>query len=103
MPGTVLFGGILSPKEKAMRIRLGVRLAFISLFTVVLTWGALAASEDKIPHFAFIMQQTATVKMKCEAGCAWKELSYSCGDKVPCCARVDERGVRGVPCTTEGE
>ena len=88
-----------------MRIRLGVRLAFISLFTVVLTWGALAASEDedKIPHFAFIMQQTATVKMKCEAGCAWKELSYSCGDKVPCCARVDERGVRGVPCTTEGE
>jgi len=86
-----------------MRIRLGVRLAFISLVTVVLTWGALAASEDNIPHFAFVMQQTDTVKMKCEAGCAWRELSYSCSGKAPCCARVDERGVRGVPCTTEGE
>jgi len=86
-----------------MKTRPGVRLAFISLVTVLLTWGTLAASEDKVSHFAFVMQQTGTVKMKCEAGCVWKQISYSCGGTVPCCARVDELGVRGVPCTTEWE
>lgn len=87
-----------------MRKRLGVRLVFISLVTVVLTWGAWAASEEKIPHFAFVVKQTDTgFKMTCEAGCAWRELSYSCEGKVPCCAKVDERGIRGAPCPTEGE
>lgn len=84
--------------------RRGIRLALIFLVTVVLAWGAWASSEEKIPHFAFVLKQTDNgVKMMCETGCAWKELSYSCNGKIPCCARVDERGVRGVPCPTEGE
>ena len=86
-----------------MKTRLGALLAFL-FFTVLIAWGVSAAPEEKIPHFAFVLQQTKDgVKMKCEAGCAWKELSYSCNGKVPCCSRVDERGVRGAPCPTEGE
>ena len=85
-----------------MRTRLGVLVVFI--VTAVLTWGALAASEEKVSHFAFILKQTdAGVTMTCEAGCVWAELKYSCNGRVPCCARVDERGVRGVPCPAEGK
>lgn len=87
-----------------MRKRLVVLLAFISLVTVVLTWDAWATSEEKISHFAFVLKQTdAGVTMTCETGCAWVELKYSCNGKVPCCAKVDERGVRGVPCPAEGQ
>ena len=87
-----------------MRTRLGAVLAVISLATVVLAWSAWAAPEEKIPHFAFVARQTdADITMKCEAGCAWKELSYSCNGKVPCCFRVDERGVSGAPCPAESE
>ena len=85
-----------------MRTRLGVRLAFISL-AVLVAWGALAGSEERVTHFAFTLQTETGLTMKCETGCAWEKLSYSCGEKVPCCARVDERGVRGIPCAAEGK
>jgi hypothetical protein len=64
------------PKEKAMNTRLGLPLAFIFLVAVVLAWGAWAMSEEKIPHYAFVIRHTDDGwEMKCEAGCAWKKLA----------------------------
>jgi hypothetical protein len=85
-----------------MSKRLGVVLVFMVLVAVISAWSAGAASERKISSFAFVVVQGAEdFKLKCESGCAWRELRHSCGTKTPCCARVDERGVRDVPCPAE--
>jgi hypothetical protein len=56
-----------------MKTRLGISLAFLSF------------------------------KARCDSGCGWKDLHYSCGGEVPCCLRVDEQGVHGAKCPTAGD
>jgi len=85
-----------------MKKRLGVVLLFIALAIVISAWGVWASPERKISPFAFVVVKGAEdLELKCEAGCAWRELRHSCATKAPCCARVDERGIRDVPCPTE--
>ena len=68
----------------------------ISLATTLVAWQARARSEDKPVSFSIVVTQTTKgLEMKCQKGCAWKTLTYSCDGKVPCSAIVDERGVQG--------
>ena len=71
--------------------------ALIILATVTLmVWQALARSGEKPVPFSIVVTQTAKgLEMKCQKGCAWKELAFLCDGKVPCSAIVDEHGVRG--------
>jgi hypothetical protein len=62
--------------------------------TILISWRAVALSEDKPVSFSIVVTQTDKgLEMKCQKGCAWKTLTYACGGKVPCSAIVDERGV----------
>jgi len=68
----------------------------ITLATTLIAWQARARSESKPVPFSIVVTQTDKgLEMKCQNGCAWKELTYSCGGKIPCSAVVDERGVQG--------
>lgn len=57
-----------------------------------------AQSEPKVADFRMIVQVTGRgLVATCIQGCAWKELSFGCGDaKQPCRAEIDQFGVGGV-------
>ena len=60
----------------------------------------LWAAQSPLAEFKVTVKTTdrgAGFKITCERGCAWKELSYGCGDgKAECTAMVDAKGVGGV-------
>lgn len=97
-----------------MKTRLRITLAAIALVVTALAWNAWASPEAPVEkagkavnptHFAFslVTQSDGSFQARCESGCHWKKLDYTCNGKVPCCARVDERGVHGAPCPPAGE
>jgi len=53
------------------------------------------ASSD----FSFVIEFSETgMTARCERGCNWRELQFSCAPGVtPCRARISQRGVDGVP------
>ncbi len=68
----------------------------ITLATPFVGWEAKSRSEAKPVPFSIVVTQTDNgLEMECQKGCAWKTLTYSCGGKIPCSARVDEGGVHG--------
>jgi len=81
-----------------MKTRLKISLALIALVTMILAWSAWASPAREVSHFAISVetQSDGSFKARCESGCGWKELHYSCNGKVPCCSRVDEHGVHGM-------
>jgi hypothetical protein len=72
-----------------------VVFVLIALATTIIAWQAKSRSEAKPVSFSIVVTQTDKgLEMKCQNGCAWKELTYSCGGKLPCSSVVDESGVR---------
>ncbi len=94
-----------------MKTQPRIVLASIALVLTVLAWSAWAspaAPPEKTQngtHFAFslVTRSDGSFQARCESGCHWKKLDYTCNGKVPCCARVDEKGVHGTPCPPAGE
>jgi len=94
-----------------MKNKLRIALAAIALVLTALAWSAWASPQAPVEkavnptHFAFslVTQSDGSFQARCESGCHWKKLDYSCKGKVPCCARVDEKGVHGAPCPAAGE
>ena len=86
-----------------MKARIRIILALVSLVTMGLVWNAWASPAREVSHFVFSIetQSDGSFKARCESGCRWKELHYSCEGKVPCCSRVDEQGVHGVQCPAD--
>lgn len=81
-----------------MRKKIAIGLCFVSPAVLFVLWQRSAGAQDSPPHFSISVTETAQeIEMKCQAGCAWQKLSYSCDGEVPCSAVVDERGVRGAP------
>ena len=74
------------------------RLAAVLLFAIALTAGGylVGNAQAELAHFKLTVTTTdrgAGVKMTCERGCAWKELSFGCDGKVECSGHVDEYGL----------
>jgi len=68
----------------------------ITLATPLVAWQARARLEAEPVPFSIVVTQTDKgLEMKCQKGCAWNTLTYSCGGKLPCSAIVNEHGVRG--------
>jgi uncharacterized protein (TIGR02246 family) len=79
-----------------MKSKVIVGALIILATTTLMAWQAVAWSGEKPVPFSIVVSQTAKgLEMKCQKGCAWKELAFSCDGKVPCSAIVDEHGVRG--------
>lgn len=57
-----------------------------------------ATEHQASSTFAFVVEFSNTgLEARCEKGCAWRELTYSCGSgETPCRVRIDEHGVIGV-------
>jgi hypothetical protein len=54
------------------------------------------AHEPELPSYKFVVTITDEgLHLQCKEGCAWKELTFSCGGTRPCSAVVDQFGVRG--------
>lgn len=44
--------------------------------------------------FLIIVEATGSgVNLVCERGCAWKELSFECGEQLPCKSPIDAFGM----------
>jgi len=94
-----------------MKTWLKITLAAIAFVITGLAWNTWASPPLPVEkavnpaHFAFtlVTQSDGSFQARCESGCHWKELHQSCNGKTPCCARVDEKGVHGVPCPAAGE
>lgn len=80
-----------------MKKRTAVLMAVVVILAGVLVgMGSLANQEKKLSHFSFILTQSAEgLEFRCEAGCGWERLTYSCGSKLPCTVVVDEHSVQG--------
>ena len=78
------------------------RIALVLLLVVTPTLGGYlyGATQSPLAEFKVTIKTTdrgAGFKITCERGCAWKELSYGCGDgKAECTAMVDAKSVGGV-------
>jgi len=80
-----------------MKSKVIVGASVILVTTTLMIWQAWAGSGERPVPFSIVVTQTAKgVEMKCQKGCAWKELTFSCNGKIPCSATVDERGVRDI-------
>jgi hypothetical protein len=86
-----------------MKKRVEVILALTALTGMVLSVGLAAGNEKELPPFSFIVTQTAQgFEIRCDVGCDWKQVTYSCGGRVPCSAIVDQEGIRGTPTPEDG-
>jgi len=96
-----------------MKTWLRIALAAIAFVITGLAWNtwaspplpaAPAGKAVNPTHFAFslVTQSDGSFQARCEYGCHWKELHQACNGKTPCCARIDEKGVHGVPCPPGG-
>jgi hypothetical protein len=67
------------------------------LLAVVGSGYSLVGSEPAAPDAAdFLITVEATgsgVNLVCQRGCAWKELSFDCGDHLPCKSPIDGLGM----------
>lgn len=88
-----------------MRKNTALSLCFLGLAAAFfILWQRSARSQDRLPHFSIHVTQTAQrIEMKCQGGCAWQNLMFSCDGQVPCSAVVDERGVGGPPPAPRGK
>ena len=74
-------------------------VAFVLLLLVAGASSHCGSSSNQAPStFVVVVEFSNTgLEARCEKGCAWRELTYSCGSGgAPCQVRIDERGVAGV-------
>ena len=77
------------------------KMAIAGIVTIVLVTAAIGitslADQPDLPSYEFTVTITAdgTMELSCKDGCAWQELTFSCGGDLPCTALVDEFGVSG--------
>ena len=78
-----------------MKLTFGVALLVLVAFAVA--GHALLASEPAAAEpaeFLIEVEPTASgVNLVCRKGCAWKQLSFDCGDRLPCRSGVDGWGM----------
>jgi len=67
------------------------------VLSVAIGFTSLADQPD-LPSYELTVTITdeGKIELSCKEGCAWEELSFSCGGKLPCTAVVDEHGVSGL-------
>lgn len=71
-------------------------VVLVILATLLIAWEAKSRPEAKPVPFSIVVTQTDKgLEMECQKGCAWKTLAYSCGEKTPCSATVNEVGMQG--------
>ena len=57
---------------------------------------ALASSEEPAPPAEFLITISVSgngAALTCARGCAWKELTLSCGERTPCVTGLDGLGM----------
>ena len=74
-----------------------VMLGIVCAAALAIAVGAAGSAAPEPQRFTILLTtSSAGVEARCEAGCAWKTLSYSCGDNATSCTvRVDQFGVAG--------
>ena len=69
-------------------------LSVLALLAVV---GGGHSEEPTGPEpadFLILVEATGSgVNLVCQRGCAWKELSFECGDELPCKSPIDAFGM----------
>jgi len=62
--------------------------AFIGLVVVT------TPAQEPVPEWSFVAEVTDTGwAMTCSQGCAWTELTFSCGEATRCRVRINQSGV----------
>lgn len=76
-----------------------VLLVLIGIGVVTTAGWRLAGAQDPQPtSFEILLEVTPEGwRASCDHGCNWERLAYQCAANVPCRARVDQAGVRGLP------
>ena len=73
-----------------------ILIALALTAVIVVAWQVgRAQAQTKVSEFKITVQLTGGgLIAQCSQGCAWKELSFGCGDpKNPCRAEIDQLGV----------
>ena len=80
----------------------GKLLAVAALVAVGLAGAALliVGEERERPPADFeitLVLTGAGIEAVCNEGCAWTEVTFHCGARVPCAARLDQFGIESTP------
>ena len=79
-----------------MKLKLGVALLLLVGFGVAGHHALLAAESAAVEPAEFLIEVEPTgsgVNLVCRKGCAWKQLSFDCGDRLPCRSGVNGWGM----------
>ncbi len=70
----------------------------VGVFALLAVIGGGHSEEPAAPEYAdflIIVEATGSgVNLVCERGCAWKALSFECGDQLPCKSPIDALGMK---------
>jgi hypothetical protein len=61
-------------------------------------WRLAGAQDPQPTDFQVVLEVTPEGwEATCDHGCNWQRLAYRCPANIPCRARLDQTGVRGLP------
>jgi hypothetical protein len=76
-------------------MRRAAAVAFILASIAAVSWSLMGAKQGQVSDFEIIVEPNAAgLSATCNAGCAWKSLSFGCGEEAQSCrVKIDEHGV----------
>ena len=86
--GGIKNGGTGSMKSKLLTLA----LLGICIGTLYAVYASTAKSAKLVPFEIQVTKTSNGVEFRCESGCAWKHLSFSCKGDAPCSSVVNELG-----------
>ena len=66
-----------------------------ALLLAVFAYAAGGAEQELADFEVVVKANSGGAELRCNKGCAWTELSFSCAEADACVGIVDELGVRG--------